>query len=219
MPDYSIGEIISTVNLGFDYPFYENVKTIENPHELLVLVNKYNQLPQGFSQYNLVEMERSYTLRDGKNYLLNAVAYENYLKMYDDAKQEGLTLTVISAYRTEDYQRNLYNKKLRSSGKVYADNYSARAGHSEHQTGLAIDMGATKTSFEYSREFKWLQQHAHEYGYILRYPKGKEWLTGYAYEPWHYRYVGTEAATIIYNEGITYEEFYTKYVEVNEFVY
>lgn len=218
MPDYSIAEVISRVNLGFDYPFYENVKTIENPHELLVLVNKYNQLPAGFEQYNLVEMDRNYTLNDGKAYLLNAAAYEKYLQMYDAAKREGLTLRVISAYRTENYQRNLYNKKLRTSGKAYAEKYSARAGHSEHQTGLAVDIGATKTTFEHSREFKWMQQHAHEYGFILRYPKDKEWLTGYAYEPWHYRYVGTDAAAIIHNEGITYEEFYAKYVSVNEFV-
>ena len=124
---------------------------------------------------------------------------------------------VVSAYRTEDYQRNLYNGKVRTSGKAYADNYSARAGHSEHQTGLAIDIGSTLTSFEYTAEFKWLQNHAHEYGYILRYPKGKEWITGYAYEPWHYRFVGIDAAKVIYEEGITFEEYHAKYKSVNEF--
>ncbi len=216
-PDYSVQDVIFRVNLGLDYPFYEKITTIEHPYELLVLVNKYNQLPAQFNQYNLVNMNKKHTLNDGKQYLLAGVAYEKYMQMWDAAKKEGLSMMVVSAYRTEDYQRNLYNNKVRASGKVYADNYSARASHSEHQTGLAIDIGSTKTSFEYTAEFKWLQKHAHEYGYILRYPRGKEWITGYAYEPWHYRFVGVDAAKIIYEEGITFEEYHAKYKSVNEF--
>ena len=216
-PAYSVRDVIFRVNLGLDSPFYENITTIEHPYELLVLVNKYNQLPPQFNQYNLVNMNPKYTLNDGKQYLLAGVAYEKYVEMWDAAKKEGLSMMVVSAYRTEDYQRNLYNNKVRTSGKVYADKYSARAGHSEHQTGLAIDIGSTYTSFEYTAEFKWLEKHAHEYGYILRYPKGKEWITGYAYEPWHYRFVGTDAAKIIYEEGLTFEEYHAKYKSVNEF--
>ena len=217
MPNYSIEDVIFRVNLGFDYPFYENITTIKQPYELLVLVNKYNKLPSNFTQYNLVNMSREYTVNDGKQYLLANVAYEQYKEMADAAKKEGLNMRVLSAYRTESYQGGLYNNKVRTNGKVYADNYSARPGHSEHQTGLAVDISTTKTTFEYTAEFKWLQKHAHEYGYILRYPKGKEWITGYSYEPWHYRYVGTDAAKIIYEEGITYEEYYAKYISVNEF--
>ena len=182
-----------------------------------MLVNKYNQLPSQFNQYNLVDMNRQYTLNDGKEYRLAGAAYDNYVQMWEAAGEEGLSMKVVSAYRTEDYQRNLYNKSERSSGQAYADEYSARAGHSEHQTGLAMDIGSTLTSFENTAEFRWLQNHAHEYGYILRYPKGKEWITGYAYEPWHYRFVGTDAAKIIYEEGITFEEYYVKYIDVNEF--
>lgn len=217
MPSYNMQEVLFRVNLGLDYPFYSNVTTIEQPYELLVLINKYFKLPANFKQYNLVNMDRKYTVNDGKQYLLAGAAYEKYVQMADDAKKEGLSMRVLSAYRTEDYQRGLYNNKVRTSGKVYADNYSARPGHSEHQTGLAVDISSTKNSFEYTAEFRWLQKHAHEYGYILRYPKGKEWITGYSYEPWHYRYVGTDAAKIIYEEGITYEEYYAKYISVNEF--
>ncbi|MEE1043605.1 MAG: D-alanyl-D-alanine carboxypeptidase family protein [Clostridia bacterium] len=216
-PDYNMQEVVCRVNIGLDFPFYENVSVIEHPYELLVLVNKYHQLPSGFNQYNLVKMSREYTVNDGKQYLLSAVAYEKYVQMADDAKKDGLTMKVVSAYRTEDYQKNLYNNKVRTTGKVNADNYSARPGFSEHQTGLAVDISSTKGVFEYTPEFKWLQKHAHEYGYILRYPKGKEWITGYSYEPWHYRYVGTDVATIIYEEGITYEEYCAKYVSLNEF--
>ena len=217
MPAYSMEDVIFRVNLGLDFPFYENATTIGQPYELLVLVNKYHQLPAGFKQYNLVNMSREYTANDGKQYLLAGVAYEKYAQMSDAAKADGLSMKVISAYRTEDYQRNLYNNKVRTTGKINADNYSARPGHSEHQTGLAVDISSTKGTFEYTAEFKWLQKHAHEYGFILRYPKGKEWITGYSYEPWHYRYVGTDVATIIFEEGITYEEYYAKYVSVNEF--
>lgn len=217
MPSYGMQEVLFRVNLGLDSPFYENVKTIEHPYELLVLVNKYNKLPSNFAQYNLVNMAKEHTINDGKQYLLFATAYEKYKEMYEAARKDGRSIKVLSAYRTESYQRGLYNAKLRSSGRVYADNYSARPGHSEHQTGLAVDINTTLTSFEYTSEFKWLQQHAHEYGFIMRYPRGKEWITGYAYEPWHYRYVGVEAATIIHEQQLTYEEYYAMYVSVNEF--
>jgi len=200
-----------------DHSFYENVSVIEQPYELLVLVNKYHKLPDGFVQYNLVNMNDDYTAKDGNQYLLAGVAYEKYVQMADAAGREGLTMKVVSAYRTEDYQRSLYNNRVNTSGKTNADNYAARPGFSEHQTGLAVDINSPVGLFENSAEFRWLQEHAHEYGFIMRYPKGKEWITGYAYEPWHYRYVGTEVARIIYEEGITYEEFYAKYISVNEF--
>ena len=210
-------DVINTVNMGLDSPFYQNIDVIVNPYELTVLVNKYNQLPAGFEQAGLVEVERAYRSNDGKQYLLTGNTYENYKIMSDAAKADGVSMYIVSAYRTESYQRGLYNGRVTSTGKVNADNYTARPGHSEHQTGLAVDIGSTKGSFEYTPEFKWLQAHAHEYGFILRYPKGKEWITGYSYEPWHYRYVGTDAARVIHEEGITYEEYYVKYVGESEF--
>ena len=216
-PSYSMQDVLFRVNLGLDYPFYQNVSVIAQPHELLVLVNKYNQLPSDFKQYNLVNMKKEHTVNDGKVYLLAGVAYDNFIQMFNAAKKQGLSLLVLSAHRTEAYQKYLYDNKVRSAGKVYADNYSARPGFSEHQTGLAVDITSVETTFENTAEFRWLQKHAHEYGFILRYPKGKEWITGYSYEPWHYRYVGTDAAKKIYEEGITYEEYYAKYVSVNEF--
>lgn len=216
-PAYNMQEVLFRVNLGLDYPFYENVSIVEQPYELLVLVNKYNKLPSGFKQYNLVNMSKEYTVNDGKNYQLAEVAYEKFVQMSNAAKKEGLTIKTLSAYRTEDYQRGLYNNSLRNNGKAHAEKYSAKPGYSEHQTGLAVDINSVRGAFETTTEFRWLQKHAHEYGFILRYQKGKEWITGYAYEPWHYRYVGLDAAKIIYEEGITYEEYYAKYISVNEF--
>lgn len=216
-PASSMQDVIFMVNFGLDYPFYENINTVQNTGELLVFVNKHNRLPEGFEQKNLVNMNRSYTVNDGKKYQLSYVAYEKYVQMAEAARKEGLSLRVVSAYRTEDFQRRLYNENVRRSGQNGADKFSARPGHSEHQTGLAVDINTTKGSFEYTKEFKWLQEHAHEYGFILRYPKGKEWITGYAYEPWHYRYIGTHVAKIIHDEGITYEQYYAKYIAINEF--
>lgn len=216
-PGCGMADVIFRVNVGLDKPFYENPTTIANPHELLVLVNKNYRLPSGFSQYNLVNMDSSYTIRDGKQYLLMDIVNDKYMQMADAAKAAGLSMKVVSAYRTEGYQAMLYNNKLNSTGRVNADKYSARPGHSEHQTGMAVDINTTSGLFENTAEFRWLQQHAHEYGFILRYPKGKEWITGYAYEPWHYRYVGADVAKIVLDEGITYEEYCAKYINPNEF--
>lgn len=216
-PDLSMPSVVFMVNLGLDFPFYENVTVIANPYDRMVLVNKYNQLPWNFKQNNLVNMDRRYTVGDGKQYLLESTAYESFVRMADAARSAGVSIRAVSAYRTEDYQRRLYNKKIRTLGENNADNYSARAGFSEHQTGLAVDINSTRNSFEHTNVFKWLQEHAHEYGYILRYPKGQKWITGYEYEPWHYRYVGVDAAKIIHQEGSTYEQYYAKYVAVNEF--
>ena len=96
--------------------------------------------------------------------------------------------------------------------KAKADTYSARAGTSEHQTGLATDVNSVSTSFENSSAFKWLEKNSYKYGFILRYPKGKEHITGYMYEPWHYRYVGSEVAKVIKEKNITYEEYYATYI-------
>lgn len=216
-PDLGVMDVIYQVNIGLDAPFYEDIVISENPYDYLVLVNKYNKLPQNFTPNNLVNMEAKYTIRDGKQYLLTRDTYASYVAMAEAAKKEGYSLKAVSTYRTEDYQGGLYNYSVRVNGKVHADTYSARPGHSEHQTGLAVDINSTEGVFEYTREFKWLCEHAHEYGFIMRYPKGKEWITGYGYEPWHYRYVGVDAAKIIKELGITYEEYYVTYVAPGEY--
>ena len=112
-----------------------------------------------------------------------------------------------SAFRSYDYQNTLYNNYVSWYGKEQADTFSARAGYSEHQTGLAIDVNTIDDSFAYTPEAVWLAHPAHEYGFIIRYPKGKESITGYQYEPWHIRYLGIETATAVYNSGLTLEEY------------
>ncbi len=203
--------IISAVNCNLDFEFYTQDYEVDLRNPYLILVNKYYKLSSDYVPNNLVTIEAKY----GRNLSLDHTVYEQYKKMWEVAKEQGLTLYIKSPYRSYQTQQNLYNKYVAKDGKKAADTYSARPGYSEHQTGLAFDVTSPTTNFdtfESSKEFLWLQEHAHEYGFILRYPKGKEYITGYIYEPWHYRYVGVEAATKIKETGLTYEEYYAYYV-------
>jgi len=132
--------------------------------------------------------------------------------MSNHAKEEEISLKIISAYRTNEFQAYLYNKYKTNNGEKNADRYSARPGHSEHETGLAIDINDVSQAFENTKAFTWLQENAHKYGYILRYPRNMETITGYMYESWHYRYVGVETATKIKSENITFDTYYAMYI-------
>ena len=143
----------------------------------------------------------------------NPDAVESFNAMKTDAQSAGLTLRAFSTYRDYDRQKYLYDNYVEKDGKEAADTYSARPGFSEHQTGLAFDIMGEDYDNKYdenfgtSKEAKWLEENAHKSGFILRYPKGKENITGRTYEPWHYRFVGVEIATEIHEKGITLEEF------------
>lgn len=138
---------------------------------------------------------------------LDRTVQEAFNKMKGDAAKEGLTLWIASGYRSYDYQKNLYNRYVASDGQAKADTYSARAGHSEHQTGLCFDLNQVNDTFANTPESAWVNANAHKYGFIVRYPKGKESITGYKYEPWHLRYLGVELATSVYNSGLCLEEY------------
>lgn len=135
--------------------------------------------------------------------------YSNFNKMKNDAASQGISLSIISGFRSYSRQSTLYNNYVNRDGKAAADTYSARAGHSEHQTGLAADINSLYQSFIDTPEGKWLNNNCQKYGFIIRYPKGKESITGYVYEPWHIRYVGVDIATALYNGGnwISLEEY------------
>ena len=131
--------------------------------------------------------------------------------MIKDAKKDGAKLSVLSSFRTWNTQTTLFKNNKKKNGEAHALMYSAKPGHSEHQLGLAIDFNKASMKFEGTKECEWLKQNAYKYGFIMRYPKGKEYITGFAYEPWHYRYLGVEIATKVYEENITYEEYLVKY--------
>ena len=144
------------------------------------------------------------------------VAKEAFESLSAAAKKENLNIIAMSTYRSYDYQTNLYNRYVAQDGKENADTYSGRPGHSEHQTGLAADVynkTETYTNFERTKEYQWMQEHAHEYGFILRFPENKVDETGYQFESWHYRYVGLEAAKYIKEHNISFEEYFATVID------
>lgn len=128
--------------------------------------------------------------------------------MQKDASRLRLNIYISSGYRSYSLQQSIYNRYCREDGQALADTYSARPGYSEHQTGLALDLNTISQSFASTVAGQWIAAHCHEYGFILRYPKGKEHITGYMYEPWHLRYVGVEIAGKITESGLCLEEYY-----------
>ena len=203
--DYSDDTIITYVNIGLDNDFYSNMIDTDLSDGYLIICNKYHKLKEDYVP-NLVSLS---SYGGGQ---MEKVAAEHFKQMSDDAKKEGVDIHNISGYRSYSTQKNLYNSYVNRDGKTKADTYSARAGTSEHQTGLATDINSLSVSFDKTDAFKWLSKNAFKYGFILRYPKGKEFITGYMYEPWHYRYVGIDVAKIIYEKNITYEEYYATYL-------
>lgn len=209
-----INTIITNVNSNLDYDFYTNIQKSDTSKGNLIIVNKYYQLDNDYYYGELVTMDKAYDNKSGSK--LNKEAYAAFQKLVDAGEKEGYHIRNNSAYRSYNTQSGLYNNYKNSNGLTWADKWSARPGHSEHQTGLALDVGVKNEyslgKFESSPEFTWMKNNAHLYGFILRYPKGKEYITGYGYEPWHYRYVGVDVATYIYENNITYEEYYAYFV-------
>lgn len=200
----NIEEVISIINVGADkksYTFTREVTNLSNS----MLVNKFNYLPADYAPNDIKNILNWYAYG---NQSIKDEVYDYFIKMYKAAEEEGLKLIINSSYRTFEEQEKIYNNS--------SDDYASRPGFSEHQTGLALDIityNIVGNEFEDTDEFKWLQTNAHKYGFILRYPKGKEYLTGYAYESWHYRYLGIDLATKVYESGLTYEEYYKYYCE------
>lgn len=203
--DYSDDKIITYVNIGLDNNFYTNMIDTDMEDGYLIICNKYHKLKSDYvpdlvslSGYGGGQMER--------------IAASHFKEMVDAAKKDGIKIYNVSGYRSYNTQKSLYNSYVSRDGVAKADTYSARAGTSEHQTGLATDVNSVSNNFENTEAFKWMSKNAYKYGFILRYPKGKTNITGYMYEPWHYRYVGSEVAKIIYEKNITYEEYYATYI-------
>jgi D-alanyl-D-alanine carboxypeptidase len=150
---------------------------------------------------------KTYALPSNYNPGVDAQANNALNEMINAAKTEGVVLRMISGFRSYSTQNTLYNNYVARDGKAEADRYSARPGHSEHQTGLAFDLNSLEQSFENTKEGKWLAENCWKYGFIIRYPKGKESVTGYMFEPWHVRYLGKEVAKKVYESGKCLEEY------------
>ena len=175
-----------------------------------LLINKNNSLDENYIPNNLVDSLSKYK----DNIMVEENVLNAFRKMQSDALEFNYNIDIMSAYRTYNYQKNLYNNLVRKKGFNYALRAIAKPGCSEHQTGLAIDYCIYKDDLCYIEheveeliESKWIKENAHKYGFIIRYPKGKEEITGYNYEPWHLRYVG-DLAIYLYNNDLTLEEYY-----------
>ena len=182
--------------------------------DLLVLVNKYYTVSMDYEPTDLVTIDNKYgTYTDME---MKDVAYEAYKKLYDDAKAEGFNLKLCSTMRSYNTQKTLFNNSLNNRGRETTNVRSAYPGRSEHHTGLAIDVTSASMGWGLTQDFidyadgQWINDHCHEYGFIVRYPKGKTDITGYAYEPWHLRYVGIDVATYIMANDLTLEEYLGK---------
>ena len=212
-PNLSIEDIVTKVNLNLDKEIYTDTRPSTNLNTNYLLVNKFNYLDSNYIPENLELLDNSYA-KSGI-YLVKE-AKDNIERLISDAKNDGMNIRVISAYRSYSYQENLYNNYVKNDGVENADTYSARPGYSEHQTGLVVDVTRAFddfNNFENTNEYKWMLENAHNYGFILRYPKAKEDVTTYSFEAWHYRYVGVELAQKIKASNLTFDEYYVRYLE------
>lgn len=210
----NITDTVAIVNVGADNDWYTNTKKSKVELKELMLTNKYYHLDKSYNSDNMVKVSNTYAY--GTDQMLTSDTFEAFKEMWTSAKSEGLTLIINSSYRSYEDQENVYEYYKATKGEEEADLIAAHPGFSEHQTGMALDLqtyGSTGKTFENFDEFKWLEKNAYKYGFILRYPKDKEYLTGYEYESWHFRYVGKEAAKYIQENKITFDEYYAYFIE------
>ena len=213
----STTDVIRNINIHLDKDFYEETYPTDTKLDTSMLVNKYYYLSEDYVPDDLVTVSQTYSWGEAGSQRVREIVYNAFLDMWNVANDAGYYLMINSSYRTYQDQESVYNNYRNTSGQTYADSIAARPGYSEHQTGLAIDIfSRTNTSsatFASSEEASWLKENAYKFGFILRYPEGKEDITGTTYEAWHYRYVGVDIATYIYEHDITFDEYYAYFLE------
>jgi zinc D-Ala-D-Ala carboxypeptidase len=185
------------------------LKVISNGNDLLALVTKETTLKSSYAPTDLVRIpEYMYPARE---LWLREEAFRQLEKLWQAAAEDGVTLTIISAYRSYAYQQTLFQNYASSYGEEAANRFSARPGQSEHQLGTTVDFGGTavdlKAAYADTDQGRWLAENAYRFGFAMSYPEGKEEITGYIFEPWHYRYIGTESAAEWYAAGLSLKEF------------
>ncbi|WP_197483430.1 D-alanyl-D-alanine carboxypeptidase family protein [Paenibacillus elgii] len=201
----------------------DDIQVVANPADVAVLVNKTNKLPDSYKPQDLVDPNVPFTFKEKlEKRKMRKEAAAALEKLFQAAKKDNLPLAGVSAYRSHETQKTVYDRYVKKDGEAAANKYSAKPGHSEHETGLAIDVAgssgkcAAQDCFGATKEAKWLAEHAADYGFIIRYPEGKEGITGYQYEPWHLRYVGVDTAKAIVKQGVTLEEYVKNAVPVTK---
>lgn len=195
----------------------DGLPTIQNPDNLLALVNKEFALPEDYKPIDLVipDVKFSFEGENEKKYLRQEAA-EALQALFEDALEQDIILYAVSGYRSYGRQTSIFNWEVQAKGEEEARRAVAFPGQSEHQTGLSMDISSASVNYDLTQRFgempegQWVADNAHKHGFIIRYPEGKEEITGYKYEPWHLRYVGQELAAIIYEHELTLEEYFNK---------
>lgn len=199
------------VNLDMDKEDYNDFVDIDK-FSIDMLVNKHRKLDSDFVPSDLVEIDEKYASEEGMR--ANKEAINAFMQMFKAATKENLGLVINSSYRSYSDQEEICESYRELYGDNYVERYVAKPGFSEHQTGLAFDIGSTSSRiFADSKEYEWLQDNAYKYGFILRFSKKYENVTGFRNEPWHYRYVGKKIAKYIYEHNITLEEYYVTFLD------
>ena len=210
--EYNYEDVVTYVNIGMDLPVYTETTEVEDSDSLLVLVNKYHYLPDGYEPDDLGYIPGAY----GNNVPMRKVIIEPFKELQKAAEEEiGVQFMPTTAYRGYSFQKTLYDRYVNEDGIEKADTYSARPGYSEHQTGLSIDLRNTALNSDIrltDDDYEWLSNNAYRFGFIIRFPEDKTYITGYQFENWHIRYVGLDVAKIIYEQDLTLEEYIDLYV-------
>ncbi|MFD6210900.1 D-alanyl-D-alanine carboxypeptidase family protein [Peribacillus sp. NPDC060253] len=218
--DQSVGTINTASNPKENEPNIntvqqEAIKVSANPQSIPVLVNKLNPLPDKYRPDDLYYPNVPFIFKEKiEKRMMRKEAGEALEKLFLKAEEDDIKLAGVSAFRSQETQEAIFNNYVERDGLEKAKTYSAYPGTSEHQTGLAIDVSgingtcAAEECFGQTKEADWLAKHASEFGFIIRYPEGKQEITGYKYEAWHIRYVGIEIAKDIQAQGVTLEEYY-----------
>ncbi|HPO05106.1 MAG TPA: D-alanyl-D-alanine carboxypeptidase family protein [Bacillota bacterium] len=180
---------------------------------LLILINKQNPVDKSYKPDDLSSIKYYASDRGEAGRYMRKEAADQFHKLVEAAAEEGLKIVMTTAYRSYGFQQTLWNNYVANEGEAAASRFSAKPGQSEHQSGLAVDVSASSVDYALTDRFGktkegiWLAENAHNFGFIIRFPEGKEDVTGYLYEPWHIRYVGEPIAVEIYTKGLTLEEY------------
>ncbi|MDO5813386.1 MAG: M15 family metallopeptidase [Bacillota bacterium] len=215
-PNLNKEKVVTFVNMNRDYDFYQKIIKQKHPNYLNTLVNKYYQLDENYKPFDLIEINTNTGSYENpyRKHTARKVVYEDFQALKQACANKGFELYVTSGYRSTSWQKEIYNHMVETYSVERADETCSRPGHSEHTTGLGLDIALDQYKYEDVEkhpQYTWLLKQLSSYGFILRYPEGKDNLTGYRYEAWHIRYVGKALAKKIKKSGLTFDEYYARH--------
>ena len=213
--NYENSKIVAIINTEANIDWFDNEKETDISDNELMLVNRLYGLNKDYEVEDIVSIPTKYAYSGNK---ISESILDDIMDLADAAKESGYTFVVSGSYRSYKDQEKLYNSYVNSMGKSEADKIVARPGHSEYETGLSFGFVPYNKSYSndkalLSEEYLWLKENAHNYGFIFRFEAEKEYLTGFSADTWRLRYVGVDAASVIYANNLTFEEYYAYYVK------